>query len=151
MAQSTTNSETFLSLPGRSTCVDLQPEASAPCLGHLAALHRSERSCLQEHQDYCRVSGWWADQRSQGKTQTQLENRYLDTRSLLSVWFCLFTCRVHLTLTLSRRRTSWRELPSPTVNVFFLTNKFSTLSLDVRCTFVSIHHTWIIVHKLHRS
>lgn len=26
-------------------------------LGHLAAVHRSKRSCFQEHQDHCRVPG----------------------------------------------------------------------------------------------
>lgn len=36
-------------------------------LGHLAAVHRCKRSCFQEHQDYCRVSCWWAHQCCQGE------------------------------------------------------------------------------------
>ncbi|TNM93351.1 hypothetical protein fugu_018753 [Takifugu bimaculatus] len=36
-------------------CGRVPPPESQP--GHLAAVHRSTRSCVQEHQDDCRVSG----------------------------------------------------------------------------------------------
>lgn len=97
------------------------PDPLAP-LGHLAAVHRRTRSCVQEHQDDCRVSGRWADQCSQGERQTP-QVFLLRPPPQLNV--LAFYCRVHPTLTPSRRRTSWRELPSPTVKlVCFLTNKF---------------------------
>lgn len=40
--------------------------------GHLAVVHRSKRSCFQEHQDHRWVFGWWADQRSQGDSKLEI-------------------------------------------------------------------------------
>lgn len=55
----------------------------------------------------------------------------------------LSLCRVHLTLMPSRRRTSWRELPSPTVkHVHFLTKQINQeISVEFEC-FIG-HH----IHK----
>jgi len=55
-------------------------------LGHLAALHWCKRSCFQEHQDYRRVSCWWAHQRRQGERHW-LELMYSVT---VNVWILLF-------------------------------------------------------------
>lgn len=97
------------------------------CLvGHLAAVHRSKRSCFQEHQDHRWVPGWWADQCSQGKF-IHLYNECSVKGDLLYIELWIYSCfRVHLTPMLSRRRTSWRELPSPTVkHVCFVTKQIN--------------------------
>lgn len=139
----------YIYIPWKTTRVFLSSSPPPPCVvGHLAAVHRSKRSCFQEHQDHCWVSGWWADQCSQGK------NWFTPGISALLLCNCFpvnqvsiikestngcrgeslvnfelfFSPRVHLTLTPSRRRTSWRELPSPTVKcVVFVTKR---LNLD---------------------
>lgn len=53
----------------------------------------------------------------------------------------LSLCRVHLTLMPSRRRTSWRELPSPTVkHVHFLTKQINQ-EISVEFVFYWTSHT----------
>lgn len=113
-------------------------------LGHLAALHRCKRSCFQEHQDYCRVSCWWAHQCCQGEidnliveSDDNLEHLlstcpehvlqinlwilsfFVELWLLLQSFFCLY-CRVPPTLMPSRRKMSWREWPSLTANLHFV-------------------------------
>lgn len=50
--------------PGVHSLARLTLHISSLLVGHMAAVHRSKRSCFQEHQDHRWVSGWWADQRS---------------------------------------------------------------------------------------
>lgn len=95
-------------------------------IGHLAAVHRSKGGCFQEHQDHRWVPGWRVDQCSQGR-KFKVFGVIKLLFNMIKMTSNVLPSRVHLTPTPSRRRTSWRELPSPTVkHVCFLTKEINS-------------------------